>query len=638
MRISGAQALIKSLENEGVEVMFGYPGGQIMPTYDVLLDSKMRHILTRHEQGAAHAADGYARATGKVGVCISTSGPGATNLVTGLATAGMDSSALVAITGQVATHVIGTDAFQEADTTGITLPVVKHNYLIKHPSEIAGVVQEAFLIASTGRRGAVLIDLPSDVQRAEFDYKKPERITKLPGYKPTTAGHSRQIKEAARRIIASKRPVIYAGGGVIAAEASRELRALARLLDIPVTTTLMAKGAFPETHRLSLGMLGMHGTSYANYVMMESDLIVAVGARFDDRITGRLDTFATHARKIHIDIDPAEIGKNVPVDVPIVGDAKKVLKDLIEVIKPLTGDSRKKDLAPWHRQISKWKKEYPLLVPDAPVPGLPDPAAAAAAVKAQLKANLGLLVEPEVVPAATFAADLAAGSIDGLYLSGVTSSLADASGFLEPLFGRSVTTTAAGRATGVANALETLARTTGTAARAAVLAKANDAVRATVPISPLVHPGSVAVYRSDVTGVAVSPLGLDALGSFVPGDRHQLVYLGASEPGGAWCGNQATLDAFRLCGLVSDGLYRFAPGTLDPQPRLAVRCTPNTDATTWTCRLRPGVTFGDGMRLDAGDVLASFVAQWDGSSPLRTAGPPGAFASWDALFGGPAGG
>jgi len=364
MRMSGAQALIKSLENEGVEVMFGYPGGQIMPTYDVLLDSKMRHILTRHEQGAAHAADGYARATGKVGVCISTSGPGATNLVTGLATAGMDSSALVAITGQVATHVIGTDAFQEADTTGITLPVVKHNYLIKHPSEIAGVVQEAFLIASTGRRGAVLIDLPSDVQRAEFDYKKPERITKLPGYKPTTAGHSRQIKEAARRIIASKRPVIYAGGGVIAAEASRELRELARLLDIPVTTTLMAKGAFPETHRLSLGMLGMHGTSYANYVMMESDLIVAVGARFDDRITGRLDTFATRARKIHIDIDPAEIGKNVPVDVPIVGDAKKVLKDLIEVIKPLTGDSRKKDLAPWHRQISKWKKEYPLLVPE----------------------------------------------------------------------------------------------------------------------------------------------------------------------------------------------------------------------------------------------------------------------------------
>ncbi|HEY5435067.1 MAG TPA: ABC transporter substrate-binding protein [Candidatus Limnocylindrales bacterium] len=284
------------------------------------------------------------------------------------------------------------------------------------------------------------------------------------------------------------------------------------------------------------------------------------------------------------------------------------------------------------------KTTYPLLVPDAPTPGLPDPAAAAAAVQAQLKANLGLLVEPEVVPAATFAADLAARSIDGLYLSGVTSSLADASGFLEPLFGRSVTTTAAGRATGVANALETLARTTGTAARAAVLATANDAVRATVAISPLVHPGSVAVYRSDVTGVAVSPLGLDALGSFVPGDRHQLVYLGASEPGGAWCGNQTTLDAFRLCGLVTDGLYGFAPGTLDPEPRLAVRCTPNTDATIWTCRLRPGVTFGDGMRLDAGDVLASFVAQWDGSSPLRTAGPPGAFASWDALFGGPAGG
>ncbi len=284
------------------------------------------------------------------------------------------------------------------------------------------------------------------------------------------------------------------------------------------------------------------------------------------------------------------------------------------------------------------KTVHLLTIPDAPMPGLPDPAAAAAAVQAQLQANIGLLVEPAVVPATTFAADLAAGRIEGLYLAGVASSLADASGFLEPLFGPSVATTAAGRATGVVDALETLAHTTGAAARTAVLADANNAVRKTVPISPLVHPGSVAAYRSDVTGIAVSPLGLDALGSFVPGDRHQLVYLGASAPGSAWCGNQATLDAFRLCGLVTEGLYGFSPGTLDPEPRLAVRCTPNANATTWTCLLREGVTFGDGMRFDAGDVLASFVAQWDEASPLRTAGPAGAFASWDALFGAPAGG
>ena len=363
--MTGAQVLIESLSNEGVEVIFGFPGGVMLPIYDVLYDSKkIRHILTRHEQGAAHAADGYARATGKVGVCMATSGPGATNLVTGLATAGMDSSPLVAITGQVATHVIGTDAFQEADTTGITLPIVKHNYLVKDAREIADVVQEAFLIASTGRQGAVVIDMPVDISRAPVDYRKPDRITKLAGYKPTTEGNSRQIKEAARRILASRRPVIYAGGGVIAAGASSELRELARLLDFPVTTTLMAKGAFPETQRLSLGMLGMHGTSYANYVMMEADLILAVGARFDDRITGRLDTFATHARKIHIDIDPAEIGKNVPVDVPIVGDAKKVLKELISALKPQLEEGRKRALGPWHAQIRKWKKEYPLTVPE----------------------------------------------------------------------------------------------------------------------------------------------------------------------------------------------------------------------------------------------------------------------------------
>jgi acetolactate synthase I/II/III large subunit len=363
VKVSGATALIKSLEREGVEVMFGYPGGQIMPTYDVLLDSHIRHVLTRHEQGAAHAADGYARATGKVGVCMSTSGPGATNLVTGIATANMDSVPLVAITGQVASHVIGTDAFQEADTTGITLPIVKHNYLIKDPREIAQTIQEAFLIASTGRPGAVVIDLPSDIQRATFDFKFAEKKATLPGYKPTTKGHIRQIKEAARLIAGSRRPVIYAGGGVITAEASGELRQFAKIMGFPVTTTLLAKGAFPETEKLSLGMLGMHGTSYANYVMMKTDLIIAIGARFDDRITGRLDTFAPHAKIIHIDIDPAEIGKNVGIDVPIVGDARAVLRELISFLKPSVEEGGLPDLGAWHKQIASWKKEYPLVVP-----------------------------------------------------------------------------------------------------------------------------------------------------------------------------------------------------------------------------------------------------------------------------------
>ena len=363
MKMTGAEALIKSLEKEGVEVIFGFPGGVVLPIYDVLYESKIKHILTRHEQGAAHAADGYARATGKVGVCLATSGPGACNLVTGIATAGMDSVPMVAITGQVATHVIGTDAFQEADTTGITLPVVKHNYLLKYAAEIPGVIQEAFLLASTGRNGVVLVDVPVDVSRAELDFKYPEKRTSLPGYKPTTKGHARQIKEAAKLILSSKRPVIYAGGGVISSGASEELRKLARLLDFPVTTTLLGKGAFPETHRLSLGMLGMHGTSYANYVMMETDLIVAVGARFDDRITGRLDTFAPHAKIIHMDIDPAEIGKNVKADVPIVGDARGVLKELVAALRPRVESGAGSDLKAWHQQIRQWKKEYPLAIP-----------------------------------------------------------------------------------------------------------------------------------------------------------------------------------------------------------------------------------------------------------------------------------
>jgi acetolactate synthase-1/2/3 large subunit len=364
VKITGAQALVKSLQTEGVELVFGYPGGVMLPIYDALYDSSLNHILTRHEQGAAHAADGYARATGKVGVCMATSGPGATNLVTGIATANMDSIALVAITGQVGTHVIGTDAFQEADTTGITLPIVKHNYLVKDPREIPHVIQEAFLIASTGRPGTVVIDMPVDMARSEIDFKYPEKRTALPGYKPTTAGHSRQIKAAARLLMASKKPVIYAGGGVISSGASKELKELALLLDFPVTTTLLGKGVFPETHRLSLGMLGMHGTSYANYVMMKTDLIIAVGARFDDRITGRLDTFAPHAKVVHIDIDPAEIGKNVRVDLPIVGDARQVLKELIAILKPGVADGSRPDIKAWHRQISQWKKEYPLAIPE----------------------------------------------------------------------------------------------------------------------------------------------------------------------------------------------------------------------------------------------------------------------------------
>lgn len=365
MKITGAQALVKSLEKEGVDLAFGYPGGVMLPIYDALFDSKkIRHVLTRHEQGAAHAADGYARATGKVGVCLATSGPGATNLVTGIATANMDSVPLVAITGQVGTHVIGTDAFQEADTTGITMPVVKHNYLVKDAREIPHVIQEAFLIASTGRPGAVVVDMPVDMSRAEIEFRYPEAKTSLPGYKPTTAGHARQIKEAARLIMSSRRPVFYAGGGVTTSGASKELRELASLLEFPVTTTLLGKGVYPETDRLSLGMLGMHGTSYANYVMMETDLIIAVGARFDDRITGRLDTFAPHAKVIHIDIDPAEIGKNVSADVPIVGDARTVLRELLAALKPRVEDAGKPDTAAWQRQVGKWKKKYPLVVPE----------------------------------------------------------------------------------------------------------------------------------------------------------------------------------------------------------------------------------------------------------------------------------
>lgn len=363
MKTTGSKALIECLEREGVEVIFGIPGGVMLPIYDALFDSKkIKHILTRHEQGAAHAADGYARATGKVGVCFATSGPGATNLVTGIATASMDSIPLVAITGQVSTHVIGTDAFQEADTTGITHPIVKHSYLIKRSEDIPLTIREAFLIASTGRPGPVLIDIPVDVSRGEFEFNYPEKFS-LPGYKPTTKGHAKQLKQAVELILRSERPVIYSGGGVIISGASMELRELAKLNGIPVTTTLLGKGAYPETDKLSLGMLGMHGTSYANYVMMKTDLIIAIGARFDDRITGHLESFAPHAKVMHIDIDPAEISKNVNADVPIVGDAKTVLRDLLKMLKPRIQNKEGADLKSWIKQIDEWKREYPLTVP-----------------------------------------------------------------------------------------------------------------------------------------------------------------------------------------------------------------------------------------------------------------------------------
>jgi acetolactate synthase-1/2/3 large subunit len=362
MKLTGAQAIVKTLEMEGVEVIFGIPGGATLNIYDVLRDSKIKHYLMRHEQVAAHAADGYARASGKVGVCMATSGPGATNLVTGIANAYMDSIPIIAITGQVPTPVIGTDAFQEADTTGITLPIVKHSYLITDPEEIPSVIREAFHIASTGRPGPVVIDIPKDVTIARIKYEFPEKVS-LPGYKPTYRGHIKQIRQAIKTILEAERPVLFAGGGVIASGASAELKQFAELLNLPVTYTLMGKGAFPETHPLSLGMLGMHGTCYANFAMCETDLIIAVGVRFDDRATGRLDRFAPRARVIHIDIDPAEIGKNVPVFIPIVGDAKTVLNQLLDELKKKDRSSFP-GYSKWHEIIEGWRREHPLTYPD----------------------------------------------------------------------------------------------------------------------------------------------------------------------------------------------------------------------------------------------------------------------------------
>ncbi|AKB75727.1 Acetolactate synthase large subunit [Methanosarcina lacustris Z-7289] len=351
-KVNGAKALIKCLEKEGVDTLFGYPGGQIIPFYNELYDSDLRHILVRHEQASAHAADGYARATGKTGVCVSTSGPGATNLVTGIATAYMDSVPIVALTGQVPRSLIGNDAFQEADITGITQPITKHNYLVQDPQEIPRIVKEAFHIASTGRPGPVLIDLPKDVQNIEIDLQYPDKV-ELRGYKPTYKGNTQQIKRAAGEIANSCRPIIYAGGGVISSNASAELIELAETILAPVTTTLMGISSIPTEHPLYVGMLGMHGCKYANYAIQESDLIIAVGARFDDRVTGKVESFAPNARIIHIDVDPAEISKNVKVHIPIVGDAKQVLKSLIKYIKRCNS-------AEWIEKINHWKKEYPL--------------------------------------------------------------------------------------------------------------------------------------------------------------------------------------------------------------------------------------------------------------------------------------
>jgi len=353
-KMTGAQILLESLKREKVKAIFGYPGGSVLPIFDALYECKEpRFILTRHEQGAAHAADGFARATGEVGVCLATSGPGATNLVTGIATAHMDSIPVVAITGQVKTHLIGNDAFQEADVTGITRPITKHNFLVKNITELAQTIKEAFHIARTGRPGPVVIDLPVDVQLASCDFHYPKEAD-IRSYKPTLEGHKGQIKKIAKAIENSKRPVLYVGGGVIIAEASHELMELVKKTHIPVTTTLMAMGAFPDTHPSSLRMLGMHGTVYANHAMQESDLIIAVGSRFDDRVTGKLDEFASGAKIAHIDIDPASVSKNVNVDIPCIGDAKYILTELIRFIK------HKPHIDDWLKKINHWKERAPL--------------------------------------------------------------------------------------------------------------------------------------------------------------------------------------------------------------------------------------------------------------------------------------
>lgn len=357
--ITGAQSLIRSLEAAGVENIFGIPGGAILPAYDPLMDSRIRHILVRHEQGAGHAAQGYAAATGKVGVCMATSGPGATNLVTPLADAHMDSVPMVAVTGQVGAAAIGTDAFQEADIRGITMPITKHNFLVTDPAEIPRTIAEAFYIASTGRPGPVLVDVAKSALQATTTYEWPKELN-LPGYHPVTRPHSKQIREATRLILEARRPVLYVGGGTIRAGAHRELKVLAELTGMPVVTTLMARGAFPDSHPQHLGMPGMHGTVAAVAGLQRSDLIISLGARFDDRVTGNLDSFAPGARVIHADIDPAEIGKNRVADVPIVGDCREVISDLVVALKAEADAGHTGDYEAWVGFLADIKKRYPL--------------------------------------------------------------------------------------------------------------------------------------------------------------------------------------------------------------------------------------------------------------------------------------
>ena len=360
MRLKGAQILLETLVKEGVDVIFGYPGGAVLDIYHELPNFPIRHVLVRHEQAAVHAADGFARASGRTGVALVTSGPGATNTVTGIATAYMDSIPVVVLTGQVPTMLIGNDAFQEADIVGITRPCTKHNYLVKDIEELAQVIREAFYIARTGRPGPVLIDLPKDLMSSICEYSFPEELH-LRGYNPTIKGHVGQIKKAVTELLNAERPVFLGGGGVIGSNGSEELRLIAQKFKIPVTTTLMGLGAFPENDELSLGMLGMHGTYPANMAITNCDLLISVGARFDDRVTGKLDEFASLAKIVHIDIDPTSISKNVKVDVPIVGDVKTTLKQMIEILKKENmGKERKKKGKEWLDQIAEWKKTYPL--------------------------------------------------------------------------------------------------------------------------------------------------------------------------------------------------------------------------------------------------------------------------------------
>lgn len=361
MKKTGAQIFIESLLKEGVDTIFGYPGGAVLPVYDALYGvTALKHILVRHEQGAVHMADGYARATGKPGIVLVTSGPGATNTVTGIATAYMDSIPLVVFTGQVPTPLIGNDAFQEADIVGITRPCTKHNYLVKDVRDLAKIIKEAFYIATTGRPGPVLVDMPKDVLSASCEFKYPEKV-ELKNYQPTYKGHTGQIKKAVEIILKAKRPALYTGGGIVLSDAADELKTLAEKLHIPVTNTLMGLGGFPGTHPLFMGMLGMHGTYVANMAVTNTDCLIAVGARFDDRVTGKIDEFAPYAKIIHIDIDPTSISKNVRVDVPIVGDVKSVLRDMIKALDETKGHhAHKQTLSEWHDQIQKWAETHKL--------------------------------------------------------------------------------------------------------------------------------------------------------------------------------------------------------------------------------------------------------------------------------------